>query len=190
MAKTRYLLFTALAAAACGSLVGSAAGTTDEVVSRGAIEPDAPTMLGSVGISSADMQAASRTASGTQLYVGKHDGIVCVTDVTGGGHCAPEDGLGEGLGFGGELCQADIPADTARITALVPEGVRAVDLLTGEGQVASSPVVRQTVSFELPRKTVATVRRALLRSDTGVREVRVPAPPIADDAPCGLSYGH
>lgn len=189
MIKTRYLLLTAAVAMACGSLVGSATGTTDEAVSPVAIEPEAPTMLESAGISQTDLEPAARTASGTQLYVGANADTVCVTDATGSGHCAPEDGLGDGLGFGGELCQADLAADRARITAVVPKDVRTVHLLAGDAPIASSPVVRQTVSFELPRKMIETTTRAILQSDRGAREVPVPAPPLAADAPCGLSNG-
>lgn len=148
------------------------------------VEPAAPTLLESAGLTVSDLQPAATTTSGEQLYRASSPDVSCVTDRRGGGHCAPTKDLDKGLGFGGELCQPDLDPGLVRITAVVPPETRRVTLKLDSGQTVSQAPTNSTVGFEIPRVVAARPVRAILSSALGFRTVDVPSPPLDPSAPC------
>jgi len=145
----------------------AAASNDDPVPPQGPNEKTA--LLDSFGMSRANSQTGIRTVSGKQLYVNQTTSEVCITDSDGSGHCAPRAGLAKGLGFGGELCVADLPSDQVRITTF------------------EADAVNDSIAFEIPRVAVGDGKPVEVTWTTGngtTNTLSVRQPPIVASANC------
>ncbi len=163
----------------------AATSNDNQVPPQGSNEKTA--LLDSFGMSRADSQVGIRTPSGKQLYVNETNTKVCITDSDGSGHCAPRAGIAQGLGFGGELCVADLPSDQVRITGVLPPRVGHVNLTAADGSKFGADAVNDSVAFEIPRIAVGDGKPVAVTWTTGdgrTNTVNVRQPPIVASANC------
>lgn len=163
----------------------AASSNDDPVPPQGPNEKTA--LLDSFGMTRADSQTGIRTASGKQLYVNQTASEVCITDSDGSGHCAPRSGLAKGLGFGGELCVADLPSDQVRITGVLPPGAAHVSLTAADGSTFEADAVNDSIAFEIPRVAVGDGKPVEVTWTTGngtTNTLSVRQPPIVASANC------